>query len=61
MSGLSGDGIDPASHEMVTGNLEVGISIKNLTKIFGLVSYINFILLCYNDVPQYCYIVYTLS
>ena len=45
MSGLSGDDIDPTSHEVVTGNLEVGISIKNLTKIFGLVSYVHVIML----------------
>ena len=45
MSDLSGDDVDPASHEVVTGNLEVGISIKNLTKIFGLVSYIHVIML----------------
>ncbi len=38
MLDLAGDGIDPANHEVVTDNLEVGISIKNLTKIFGLVS-----------------------
>ena len=41
MSGGVGDGIDPANHEVVTDNFEVGISIKNLTKIFGLVSYYN--------------------
>ena len=35
---LTDDGIDPANHEVVTDNLEVGISIKNLTKIFGLVN-----------------------
>ena len=39
VSGVAGDGIDPANHEVVTDNLEVGISIKNLTKIFGLVNY----------------------
>lgn len=38
VSNPTGDGIDPANHEVVTDNLEVGISIKNLTKIFGLVS-----------------------
>ena len=35
---LTGDDIDSANHEVVTDNLEVGISIKNLTKIFGLVN-----------------------
>jgi hypothetical protein len=39
VSDISGDGVDPTSHEVVTANLEIGISIKNLTKIFGLVSY----------------------
>ena len=38
MLDLTGDGIDPANHEVVTDNFEVGISIKNLTKIFGLVN-----------------------
>ena len=39
VSGVAGDGIDPTNYEVVTDNLEVGISIKNITKIFGLVSY----------------------
>lgn len=30
-----GDGLDPEVNEEVTGDLEIGISIKNLTKIYG--------------------------
>ena len=32
---LPGDRTDSAHHEVVTGSLEIGISIKNLTKIYG--------------------------
>lgn len=32
------DDTNSTNHEVVTDNLEIGISIKNLTKVFGRVS-----------------------